>query len=228
MDKLYYIFKKGKSNRDENDEFLLQAISDFLRLQLSNSVEYREISNKNPNAFHYVFIVPSEWSDEIREDLIRPIFVRSKIISEEDHKDRLLFFTDLESTFCFLQNKTYAKVKGATQVFKKGEQVVLCRAGFHRNGTLSVKLDLIEPQQSLVDDVYDATLFPKVLQSIAVSITSDCFRKSVCVFLKTKLFPKSAKNCEGDTINKIAEHILNEFSKPKVKKKKNFILVTDN
>lgn len=54
---------------------------------------------KSFDLFHYAFIVPFEWGEGMRDDIIRPIFVQSGLISIEDYQDRLLFFSYVTNIF---------------------------------------------------------------------------------------------------------------------------------
>lgn len=66
-----------------------------MRLLVKKLTKEFQEKYKDVTAFHYVFITPSEWEEEIREDLIRLIFVQANLISKVDHKDRLLFRSDI-------------------------------------------------------------------------------------------------------------------------------------
>ncbi|GAA5801524.1 hypothetical protein HPULCUR_006972 [Helicostylum pulchrum] len=46
-----------------------------------------------------MFVVHFDWEDDIKEELLRLIFIQSSLILKDDHEDRLLFFADLESYF---------------------------------------------------------------------------------------------------------------------------------
>ncbi|KAI9252166.1 hypothetical protein EDC94DRAFT_651635, partial [Helicostylum pulchrum] len=127
-DKLYALFKKDNEPRDEGDTFLMKAVSDYLPLAIKYTTEEKVLAKGNLDLFHYVFIVPSEWEEKIRDDIIRPIFVRSGLISNEDHQDRLLFFSDIESIFYNL-------------LFERGENTILCRIT-PDEGKVDIKFDL--------------------------------------------------------------------------------------
>lgn len=93
-ERLYRVFKKGKDNWDQDDLFLLNAVSDVMHLSMKETTE---------DTFHCVFIIPSEW-EEITEVLLRPLFVQADLILKDDRKDRLLFCSQLESICYSLQN----------------------------------------------------------------------------------------------------------------------------
>ncbi|KAI9330117.1 hypothetical protein BD770DRAFT_416615 [Pilaira anomala] len=58
---------------------------------------------ENSEALHYALIMLSEWGYEIREELLRPIFIQSGHISKNDHLDRLIFLSDIDSIFYYFQ-----------------------------------------------------------------------------------------------------------------------------
>ncbi|GAA5812881.1 hypothetical protein MFLAVUS_006340 [Mucor flavus] len=181
-DKLHDLFKKDKTTRDEEDDFLMKALSDYLPLALKNTIEKNELEIENFDLFHYALIVPSEWEEEMREDIIRPIFVQSGLISNEDHQDRLLFFSDIES-ICY----GLIDGNGQTYSFKRGQNTILCRLSPDEEKTV-VKFDLIETTNTLFD-FPNANFFPKVMKSSSVSVTADDVKGRIKEFLRTNLFP---------------------------------------
>lgn len=198
-DGLYSIFKKEKNKWDENDEFLIKAVSDYIRLAAKESIEASKIVTESNDAFHYAFIVPSEWEEEIREELIRPIFIRSDLISKEDHNDKLLFFSDIESISYGLKGKNFKKF-----LLPRGQNTILCRLVPTKFDTVSVELDLISTMNPLFD-FPDSRLFPKVIRSKSISISVEDIKTSIKAFLKTKLSLDNDK-----IIDAMAEHIYKE------------------
>ncbi|GAA5800888.1 hypothetical protein HPULCUR_006327 [Helicostylum pulchrum] len=169
-DKLYTLFKKDNEPRDEDDTFLMKAVSDYLPLAIKYTTEEKVLAKEN---LHYVFIVPSEWEEKIRDDIIRPIFVRSGLISNEDHQDRLLFFSDIESIFYNL-------------LFERGENTILCRIT-PDEGKVDIKFDLVQTSTTLYS-FPNASLFPRVMKSSSVSVIADDIEDRIVEFLRTNLF----------------------------------------
>ncbi|GAA5812910.1 hypothetical protein MFLAVUS_006371 [Mucor flavus] len=184
-DRLYNLFKKKKANWDEEDIFLMKAVSDYLPLAVKNTMEKNELEIESFDLFHYAFIVPSEWEEEMREDIIRPIFVQSGLISNEDHQDRLLFFSDIESVCYGLQYDAFENC-----FLKKGQNTILCRLSPDK-GKIVIKFDLIQTTNTLFN-VSNAKLFPKVMKSSLVSVTADDIESCKKDFLRTNLFPMAA------------------------------------
>ncbi|KAI9263651.1 hypothetical protein EDC94DRAFT_85884 [Helicostylum pulchrum] len=187
-DKFYALFKKDKETWNEDDMFLKKAVSDYLPLGMKESIDL----------FHYAFIVPSEWEEEIREDIIRPIFVQSGLISNEDHQDRLLFFSDIESMF---YNRS----------FERGENTILCRLS-PDEGKITVKFDLIQTMSTLYD-FPNAKLFPKVMKSSSVSVIADDIEDRIAEFLRTNLFYVAT---DDDRVGKLLKDKLAPFDEDRI------------
>ncbi|GAA5804836.1 hypothetical protein HPULCUR_010344 [Helicostylum pulchrum] len=172
-DKLYALFKKDKETWDEEDTFLKKAVSDYLPLAMEYTMKEIELETESLDLFHYAFIVPSEWEEEIRDGIIRPIFVQSGLISNEDHQDRLLFFSDIESIFYNYSSE-------------RGDNTILCRIT-HEEGKAIVKFDLIQTSTTLYS-FPNAKLFPKVMKSSSVSVIAGDIEDRIAEFLRTNLF----------------------------------------
>ncbi|KAI9258435.1 hypothetical protein EDC94DRAFT_675763 [Helicostylum pulchrum] len=172
-DKLYALFKKDNEPRDEDATFLMKAVSDYLPLAIEYTIRRTILEKKSTDLFHYAFIVPSEWEEEIRDDIIRPIFVQSGLILDEDHQDRLLFFSDIESIFYNFS-------------FERGENTILCRIS-PDEGKSIVKFDLAQTTSTLYN-FPNAKLFPKVMKSSSVTVIADDIEDRIAEFLRTNLF----------------------------------------
>lgn len=183
MDRLYAISEKKKDTHDVEDQFLIQAISDYLQYLLVLITEDPILRIETPDAFHFVFIVPSEWPEGMRQELVRPIFVKANIISDSDHQDRLLFLTDVES-FCYrLSNRETDDFS-----FERGQNTVLSRFTAIETNNVMVKLNLVQTMNDLFD--FDGSmLFPKIMRSNSFAITSEYIKKNIRDFLKDSLDP---------------------------------------
>ncbi|KAG2231931.1 hypothetical protein INT48_001445 [Thamnidium elegans] len=194
-DGLYHAFKKGKDNMDEDDKFLVKTVSKYLSLVFE---EYN-LKYKVTGGHNYVFVVPSEWEEEIREDLIRPIFISAGLISKEDHKDRLLFLTDLECIFYNSEDSDITKY-----LSNRGKTTVLCRLSFIEYDIASIKLNSVSTASNLFDDPYPL-LFPNVLQSSTTYMAISDIKSSINLFLRGKLFPADTDTDQARIISKIVE-----------------------
>ncbi|KAG2229453.1 hypothetical protein INT48_007840 [Thamnidium elegans] len=178
-DKLYQLFKKGKDSWDQDDLFTLTAVSDFIRLSVEELIKDSKGEIKDSDALHYVLLVPSEWEEEIREVLTRPIFVQANLISKDDHQERLLFCSEIESAYYYLsdpKNNCFTEMTHNT---------ILGRIVTVEENQVSIKLDLILTGNPLFDFSGSVTR-PKIMNSNAMSLTSDDVKNGIREFIKIK------------------------------------------
>lgn len=206
MDGLYDLFEKGKDNRDEEDLFLIQAVSDFLRLEVNRLIQEPEKMIEDLNALHYVFVVSSEWKEEIREEVLRPIFIESGLVSKEDNNDRVLFYTDLECIFYYIQQELLSAGEMITEAFRKQRYSVMCRIVPLHCNTLSVQFDLIETQPSLYDFA-DPMLFPKTVRSSNFSVTTEDIKRDINLYLKENMFSSGTNAAQEQKVERLTEHV---------------------
>ncbi|KAI8047204.1 hypothetical protein BDF21DRAFT_211027 [Thamnidium elegans] len=194
-EKLYQLFEKDKDNWDQDDLFTLTAASDFFRLCVEKLIEDSKGEIKDSGALHYVLVVPSEWEEEIREVLIRPIFVQANLISKDNHPDRLLFCSDIESAYYFL----------ISYLFKTTRNKFLGRIVAVEENQISIKLDLISTGNPLFDFSGSVTR-PKIMNSNAMSLTSDDVKNGIREFIKIKF----SFDAQEDTILNIMKELGND------------------
>ncbi|KAI8065964.1 hypothetical protein BDF21DRAFT_114766 [Thamnidium elegans] len=200
MDRLYHIFKKNRDSWDQDDLFLIQAVSDFMRLLVENMIKESEGKMKDAHKLHYVFVVPSEWEEEIRQVLIRPIFVQANLIAKDDHNDRLLFCSDLEAICYFIAEKRPHNMQLST-----GRSMVLCRMTPVGENHALIKLDLVSAVNPLFD--FSGSLnFSNVVRSNSFSLTIDDVKDAIKAFLQTGL----SIDVHAEIIESITEEIYNE------------------
>ncbi|KAI9362633.1 hypothetical protein BD770DRAFT_440586 [Pilaira anomala] len=230
IDKLYCAFKKGRSCWDENKLILELAVSNFIRVLVNFIVDcYQgDLSTRNLDKLNYVCIVPTEWDNEIREELLRPIFIQSGLIKKTDHKDRLLFLSDTESFFYYTQRDTdvrYDIYAGNTDYFdlyvqedneiraqlyngyhKVGEHYLLCKAVVDHKKKSSIHVHLIEVQPT-VFNILEGLLYPKILFSSILSFTVDSIKNNLKNFLRAKLFPNDNDSHKNDYVDMIVAYL---------------------
>ncbi|KAG2236214.1 hypothetical protein INT48_008574 [Thamnidium elegans] len=178
-EKLYQLFEKGKDNWDQDDLFTLTAASDFFRLCVEKLIKYTKGEIKDNGALHYALVVPSEWEEEIREVLIRPIFVQANLISKDDHQDRLLFFSDIESIFYYISEPT------AYPFVEMTRNSIIGRIVAVEENQVLIKLDLI----SIGNPIFDfsgSVMSLKIMDSNAMSLTSDDVKNGIREIIKIK------------------------------------------
>ncbi|KAG2233278.1 hypothetical protein INT48_001590, partial [Thamnidium elegans] len=151
------------SSKQHKKKTLLKAVSDFLRLLMKELVEVSYEKIKDAEELHRIFIIPSEWEKEMREVLFRPLFVQADLISKDDHKDRLLFCSELEY-ICY----------GLMDVddLERGKNTIVCRLSPIEEDEILIKLDLVSTVNSLFD-FSDAVRYPKVVRSNSLYLTTN-------------------------------------------------------
>ncbi|KAI8078618.1 hypothetical protein BDF21DRAFT_494319 [Thamnidium elegans] len=200
-EKLYQLFKKDRDCWSQDDTFLLQAISDFMRLSIEQLIkESKEL--KVTRDLHYILVVPSEWEEDIREDVIQPIFIQANLISKNDHKDRILFCSDLESFYYYT----------STFFHKPAKDTVLCRLTPIKKNRVLIKLDLVSSINSLFD-FSDSLLFPKVVNSNSLDLSISHIKDSIRALLKNTLF----LSIREENLERIIEAIFSSISYTKDK-----------
>ncbi|KAI9252244.1 hypothetical protein EDC94DRAFT_281682 [Helicostylum pulchrum] len=176
---LYRLFKKGKDNWNRNDLIWLRALSDFLRLCVKELIDDPKKKIKDNGSLHYAFIVPSEWEEDIREVLIRPMFVKANLVSKDDHPDRLLFCTDVESIYYYV-----ADPNGGHRLTLKRNTILgrIVPVAFNR---VLIKLDLIVAGNRLFD-FFGSVMFPKIMNSNSLLFTSSDIRNGIRELIKAR------------------------------------------
>ncbi|KAG2209182.1 hypothetical protein INT47_005474 [Mucor saturninus] len=129
--KLYDIYLKKKENSfyqyDMHDDIVIGAIGYFVQKQV-NYYQLHKMGGANTSSCllpHFALFLPTSWDDEIREELLRPVFIQNKILTEKDHKQRLLFFTQLETNFRYLQSKADKENERMNTEIKNGKQYIM-------------------------------------------------------------------------------------------------------
>ncbi|GAA5808513.1 hypothetical protein MFLAVUS_001904 [Mucor flavus] len=202
--KLYQLFKKGEDSWNEDDRFLFKAISDYINLYVESLLQDRNRTLKqveDTEELHYLFVVPSEWEEEIREVLIRPLFVRANLISKDDHKDRLLFCTDLESIY-------YYATEFLSNSLELSRNTIIGVIGLVEENKVSIKLDSILIGNPLFD-FSKSLLFPKLMASYSSFLTTDDVKNGIKEFMKIKF----SFNAQEETIQNIMEATDHESSR---------------
>lgn len=184
-DMLYFAFLQKKKDHIKKCAIIQQALSDFLRLLLEKSENIIIEKNKliNRNALLYAVVLPSEWDEEIKDLLIRPVLTSAGLISEKDHQDLVLFVSDVEAIAYYLQDPFYYKDE---YYFKRRQNTIMCRFIAINCNTALIKLDLISTMNNFFD-IPGSMLFPNVVKSNSITITSDDIKHSIEEFLRVKL-----------------------------------------
>ncbi|KAG2210910.1 hypothetical protein INT47_000064 [Mucor saturninus] len=94
---------------------------------------------------HYAFFVPTDWDFEIRKEIIRPLFEEAGLMAKSDHDKKLLFFTQLETTFQYLQAQDPSTDLTIQTPIVNGQRLIMYGLKF-AGDNLSVRLDLFSAE----------------------------------------------------------------------------------
>ncbi|GAA5808493.1 hypothetical protein MFLAVUS_001884 [Mucor flavus] len=191
---LHELFKKGEDSWNEDDRFLFKAVSDYIDLYVESLLEDRNMMLKQDEAtdkLHYVCVVPSEWGEEIRKVLIWPLFVRANLISKDDHKDRLLFCTELECIYYYI-------TLNQRDNFKLSRNTIMGVIDVVEESKVSIALNSILIENPLFD-FSNSLLFPKLMASYSSFLTTNDVKNGIRDFIKTKF----SFNAQEETIQNI-------------------------
>ncbi|KAI7890892.1 uncharacterized protein EV154DRAFT_234807 [Mucor mucedo] len=218
--------KENKSNYeyDVHDTAILQGARRLLEKiktwsPLSNSTRLAEMSD-----YHFAMTLPTKWDKKIQTNLIRPLFVEVGLITNTDHPDKVLFFTQLQSDFRYLQSldnydrrnndkKTAneKKIDKEATISHKINKKIISRKKYHvcsltfTENRLSVNIDLFSayhPQLTTAYSHYDA----KFLSNVSFCVTFESKIKR-CIELYIKIDGLDIKQVGLEDLNEVARFI---------------------
>lgn len=104
---LYQIYLKSKADPSTKNALSLLALGKCLKLIVDETKEgagkkYEQQGNNENrrltgNRIHFIFVVPSDWEYDIRDEIIRPLFIAADLIGKNDDPKMVLFFTEIDS-----------------------------------------------------------------------------------------------------------------------------------
>lgn len=213
MEELYRIYPKYKVDKNDRDVLnVLQSVTDYILNLVGNLKNKRFVSveHKNTNVvnYHYVFIIPTEWEYSIREDMLRPMFIASGLISETDHPNRLLFFTKLQSILQLIQHPKFQ----INNRIKKSTQYLMCGI-VQAEDNLKLNFDAFEFKDSVANSSTVSTLGSRVSKSEILIIDHGQVRRNLEIFLAAKGFSAD----KADVLQETIQFLLRHFPIEKVK-----------
>lgn len=206
MEEIQRVYPKYTKDSNDKDALeVLQSVTDFI-LHLVNSLKTKwseVVGQENTNAInlHFVFIVPTEWSYKIREDLLRPIFIATGLISETDHVNRLLFFTKLESVIQLIQHPKF----GIAEKIKISTQYIMCSAAQTEDDSI-IKIDSFEFEHCSVGISSTSTLIPRLSKSVTVKVDFEQIKSGIKGLIRKTGVPEDILSDES--IESVIQHFL--------------------
>jgi hypothetical protein len=190
MNTLHSIYLKYandyRGEKDKEDTITLQLVAQFL----GKYVEYDGKCNIRRRDFncHYLFVVPVEWEDAMKEEIIRPLFIAAGLINANDHACRLLFPNRLECISEWFQdyyNIGVPRYSGYDKLVK-GHQYLSCTLRLTTANNISINWNMFELKARFTEAVGSRlTTTPKVSKSMFLEIDpGETVRKKLAELLK--------------------------------------------
>lgn len=211
MEELNRIYPKYKADPNDKDVlWVIQSVTDFI-LNLVNNLKTKWLETvgyetTNTINFHFVFVVPTEWEYSIQQDILRPMFVATGLLSEKDHPNRLLFFTKLESILQLIQHPKF----GINERIKKSTQYLMCGL-VQAEDSLSLNLDAFEFKDCMVNTITKFTFSSRVSKSKLVVIDYKEIRGNMETLLIKKGFIAVNSINEKDALQETTAFLLHQF-----------------
>ncbi|KAI7893679.1 uncharacterized protein EV154DRAFT_600729 [Mucor mucedo] len=161
---LYYTYSKQQENHSGGNKFndiVLQQAIKILQMQVDHWKKEIDCSEAE---LCYTFTIPTGWNEKTKEELIRPLFVKSGLIHEEVDVGRLIFFTELELAFRYMQSEDQYR---PSVVMNQGHQYVIMSLDFQQE--LNVSLRLVSAQYPGLKTV-DSRYIPQLLKDFHFKI----------------------------------------------------------
>jgi hypothetical protein len=167
-----YLKKKQASEYNVHDKVILRANEMFLKRIVDHYLSDMEILDARHSAYHFALAIPTHWDYGIREELIRPLFVQAGLITKNDHHNRLLFVTRLESIVRYLQPQNFGKEKIRIDMTIGHEKEYIMYELACTNKQLSVNLNLFSTHYPSTKTI-DNNFIPRVLNSAHFTVSFD-------------------------------------------------------
>jgi hypothetical protein len=200
--KLHEIFLNSeKEDRSNEDRLIFELLGKFLKLIVNEAIENalksieQQTTETNKeredfkNTAHFIFVAPTEWKYDIRDEIIRPLFIAAGLIGETDHPNRLLFFTEVDCFFYEFQSRHFKHCyfsNGRQFDMNKDLKIGVSYIKYTINPSL-IKCDAFELQNPPAVNRTDFS--PKLLNSVPLKVDLDAkVRSALLNFLTEKGF----------------------------------------
>jgi hypothetical protein len=191
MNTLHSIYLKYgndyRGEKDKEDAITLKLVAEFLRKYVEYIKNYITGSRKFFNC-HYLFVVPVEWEDAMKEEIIRPLFIAAGLINANDHACRLMFLNRLECISGWFQDWYNIDVRRYSGFDKlvKCQQYLSCTLILTAANNISINWNMFELKARFTEAVSSGlTTTPKVSKSVSLEIDpGGIVRKKLAELLK--------------------------------------------
>ncbi|KAI7881208.1 uncharacterized protein EV154DRAFT_523540 [Mucor mucedo] len=171
MIKLNDIYLKNAQDHNAHDRMTLAGVVLFLQNLTKDYSQGKTISHKSYLDYHFAVTLPTHWDLNIREKMLRPLFIQAGLVSADDHHDRLLFFSQLDGDFRHLQSLDHNGSSRINTRLANGRQYVMYKLKLV-DRKLIVTMDLFSahyPAVTAIDDKYVS----KALHSVYFTVSLD-------------------------------------------------------
>ncbi|KAG2194925.1 hypothetical protein INT47_005601 [Mucor saturninus] len=173
------IYKRPKEDGmiSTHDLFVLRGVREFLRSA------FTECTSSMRANYHLAITLPTHWDLKIREKVIRELFITSKLVRLTDHQDKLLFYSQLESDFCYLQSEANNKHCGINEKFVNGKRYMLCTLALMDNHQC-IHLDLFTahyPPATSTNDYFVPRLIKAIRFRVVCKLKIDINDIATCL-----------------------------------------------
>ncbi|KAI7867628.1 uncharacterized protein EV154DRAFT_582688 [Mucor mucedo] len=155
QEKLFYV---PNAFNELYDTYLKQQEENYGENELYDVVLQEWIIGKKIDCseaeFCYAFAIPTGWNDNTREELIRPLFVKSRLINEDNNVRQLYVFNQLELNFRYLQSGSWPS---PSITAKQGHQYIIMYLDSNQEVDVNLSLSLVSacyPDLKTVDSQY--------------------------------------------------------------------------
>jgi hypothetical protein len=214
-----------KEDRSSEDRLIFKLLGKFLKLVVNEAIEnalktieqQTTETNKEREDFksnaHFIFVVPTEWKYDIRDKIIRPLFIAAGLIGETDHPNRLLFFTVVDCFFYEFQSRLfrYCSFSNGRQFdinkdLKIGVSYIKCTISPLKNEEeLLILCDAFELQNPPAVNRTDFS--PNLLNSAPLKVDLDAKVKSALLNFLTKNYTFEESDFFGEK-ERVLEEII--------------------
>lgn len=162
----------GTQNYNVHNNLTEQEAIHLLQQQVDM---WKEKLHCSDGDLYFAFTTPGNWCHETREKFLRPLTMKANLIHKDDGQGRLIFLTELEATFRYIQtcknryrNETIFSKLG----MKNGKEYIICRISVRESEAIivaDVNLEMVSARYPALDSA-DSNYIPQSLKEATFSL----------------------------------------------------------
>ncbi|KAI7887571.1 uncharacterized protein EV154DRAFT_484952 [Mucor mucedo] len=124
---------------------------------------------------YFAFTTPGNWCHETRENFFRPLTMKANLIHKDDGQGRLIFLTELEATFRYIQtckNRYRNETVFSKLGMKNGKEYIIYRISVRESEAIivaDVNLEIVSARYLALDSA-DSNYIPQSLKEATFSL----------------------------------------------------------